>query len=309
MTKLVAHKLDFRRKLFLSVCGLVAVAVPIMFGLLKATQSQAESQTQNRDAIAPVFEVASIKPDKYSNRMFGFGWFSPSRFTATGATVQRFIREAYGVEGDQIAAAPHWLNSERYDVDAKIDGSLADELQKLTFDQRMLEDQRMLQALLADRCKLTLHRETKELPLYALVIAKNGPKLQEAKPGDTYPDGIKGIDGRGRPDRMRIGRGLITGQGVSIALLVRMLSRQQLGRPVLDKTGLTGKYDFTLQWTPDVRQAPTAGEQGTDNTPTPDSSGPSIFTSIQEQLGLRLESQKGPAEILFIDLVEKPSEN
>ncbi len=297
-----------------SLAELLAVATPAVFGLLHATQTRAATQAQNTAAIAPEFEVASIKPNKYSGRMLGFGWFSPRRFTATGATLQSLIREAFGVEDDQLSGVPHWLDTERYDVDAKIDSSLADELQKLTFDQRMVEDQRMLQALLVDRFKLTLHRETKELPLYALVIAKNGPKLQEAKTGDIYPDGIKGLDGRGGPNRLRIGRGLIIGQGVSIALLVRMLSRQQLGHSVLDKTGLKGKYDFKLQWTPDEGQTrmfkgAEASQQRTDNAPLPESSGPSIFTAIQEQLGLKLESQKGPVEILVIDHVEKPSEN
>ena len=108
-------------------------------------------------------------------------------------------------------------------------------------------------------------------------------------------------------------RGELNGQGLPVGSLVRLLT-QQLGRTVLDKTGLTGKYDFTLQWTPDESQAPmfkgTAGSQpGTSSTTPPESSGPSIFTAIQEQLGLKLESQKGPVEILVIDHVEKPSEN
>jgi uncharacterized protein (TIGR03435 family) len=170
----------------------------------------------------------------------------------------------------------------------------------------------MLQALLADRFKLSIHRETKELPVYALVAAKNGPKLQEAKADATYPNGIKGPDGVARGGMMRIGGGEVTGQGLPIANLTRMLS-QQLGRTVIDKTGLTGKYDFTLQWTPDESQGPMF--KGADGAPPggnpapPESSGPSLFTAIQEQLGLKLESQKGPVEIIVIDHVEKPSQN
>ena len=231
--------------------------------------------------------------------MLGFG-FLLERLTATGVTLHGLIREAYGVEDDQISGAPNWLNSERYDIEAKADKSVADELQKLSFDQRLVEYRRMLQALLADRFQLTLHRETKELPVYALIIAKKGPKLQETHPGDNDPTG------------MTFGRGLLKGEGVPIALLVRHLSQQRLGRPVLDKSGLTGKYDFTLQWTPEENRAPMFkgtrdGGQGPDSPP--DSSGPSIFTAIQEQLGLRLESQKGPVEVLVIDHVERPSEN
>ena len=225
--------------------------------------------------------------------MLGLGFWI-ERFTATGVTLQGLIREAYEVEDNQISGAPAWLDSERYDIEAKADKSVADELQKLSFDQRLVEYRRMLQALLGDRFQLTLHRETKELPVYALVIAKKGPKLQETHPGDNDPTG------------MTFGWGLLKGEGVPIALLVRHLSRQQLDRPVVDKTGLTGKYDFTLKWIPDDRRTPTVGQQGTDDTPPP---GPSIFTAIQEQLGLRLEPQKGPVEVLVIDHVERPSEN
>jgi len=299
MTEDVVSKLDFSRKLLLAVAGFAAVAVPVMSGLLLATHSRAESRVQNTSASALQYEVASIKPNKYSSHMLGLGFWI-ERFTATSVTLQGLIREAYEVEDNQISGAPPWLYSERYDIEAKADKSVADELLKLSFDQRVIEYRRMLQTLLADRLKLTLHSETKELPVYALVIAKNGPKLKDVKPGDADPSG------------MTFGRGLFKGQGVRIAFLVRMLSQQQLGRPVLDKTGLTGKYDFTLQWTPEENRAPMFkgtrdGGQGPDSPP--DSSGPSIFTAIQEQLGLKLEAQKGPAEVLVIDHVERPSEN
>ena len=293
------RKLHFSSKPLLITIGLVVVVFPVTFCLLNATQSRAESQTQSTRAIAHVYEVASIKPNKYSSHMLGIGFWL-GRFTATGVTLQELIREAYEVENNQISGAPPWLDSERYDIEAKADKAVADELDKLSFDQRVIEYRRMLQTLLADRLKLTLHRENKVLPVYALVIAKNGHKLKEVKPDDADPTG------------MTFGRSLLKGQGVSIAFLVRMLSQQQLGRPVLDKTGLTGKYDFTLQWTPDENRAPTfkgTGDGGQELDKPPDSSGPSIFTSIQEQLGLKLESQKGPVEVLVIDHVEKPSEN
>jgi uncharacterized protein (TIGR03435 family) len=311
MTGDVVGKRDFSRRLLLAVAGFAAVAVPVMAGLLHLAQSRAESRVQNTSASALQYEVASIKPNKYSSHMLGLGFWI-ERFTATGVTLQGLIREAYEVEDNQISGAPLWLDSERYDIEAKADKSAADELLKLSFDQRRLEYRRMLQELLADRFRLTLHRESKELPVYALVLAKKGPKLQEAKPGDTYPNGMKDLEGHGHGDIMRFGTGILTGQGVPIAFLVRMLSQQQLGRPVLDKTGLTGKYDFTLEWTPEENRAPMFkgtrdGGQGPDNPP--DSSGPSIFTAIQEQLGLKLEAQKGPAEVLVIDHVERPSEN
>jgi bla regulator protein BlaR1 len=312
MTVGVGCKLDFPRKLLLRAAGLMVVVIPIAFGLLHATQSQAKSQAQVTAATAPVYEVASIKPDKSGNDMIRM-MARPDGFTGTNITLQMLIRNAYGVEDNQISGAPSWLDSEKYDIEAKMESSVAEEMRKLNDDQRRTERQQMLQALLADRFKLTIHRETKELPVYALTVAKNGPKLQEAKQGDTYPNGIKGPDGVGRAGFMRMGRGELTAQGLPVSSVVRLLS-QQLGRTVIDKTGLTGNYDFTLKWAPDESQGamlrgPAGAQPGAESAPPTDSTGPSIFTAIQEQLGLKLESQKGPVEILVIDHAERPSEN
>jgi uncharacterized protein (TIGR03435 family) len=153
----------------------------------------------------------------------------------------------------------------------------------------------MLQDLLADRFHLKLTREAKEMPIFALVLAKSGAKLKESTVGE---------DGR----RMQTGRGRIEVQGIDMASLANMLS-QQLGRTVVDKTGLTGNYDFKLEWTPDLGQPQGPKEIGGAETAPPDSLGPTIFTALQEQLGLKLESTKGPVEILVIERVEKPSEN
>jgi len=310
MTQRVTRKLDFGKKLSLGVAGLAAIAVPIAFGMARATQDQ--SQAQSPVASAPAFETASIKPDKSGLNRFGV-MFKPNGLTAT-TTLQMLIRLAYGVEDNQIAGAPNWVNSDKYEIEAKMDSATADGLRTLNEDQGGIVRGRMMQALLEDRFKLTLHHETKELPLYSLVVAKNGPKLQEAKPGDTYPNGIKGPDGHAvvGGHLMRVGRGQLTGQSLPIKELARLLS-QQLGRTVVDNTGLAGNYDFTLQWTPEENQGPTfkgpEGSQGIGSASSPDPSGPSIYTAIQEQLGLKLESQKGPVEILVIDHVEKPSEN
>jgi len=162
--------------------------------------------------------------------------------------------------------------------------------------------------LLADRFQLTLHRETKEQSVYALLVAKNGPKLQESQTKDGQAK--EGTGPRG--PMMRMGRGELSGQGVALDMLTRTLS-SQLGRTVIDRTGLKGNFDFKLTWTPDPGQSagPPGGgpPPGADAPPPPDPNGPSIFTALQEQLGLRLESQKGPVEMLVIDRVEKPSEN
>jgi bla regulator protein blaR1 len=308
MTQGFGCQLTFGRKLLLAVIGLTVIVLPIGFGLLNAIPSRAQAQAQDANPAAHVYEVASIKPNKSGDNMTRM-MMKPDGLSATGATLDMLIQDAYGVRYFQIAGSPSWFKTERYDIEAKMDSSVAEELRKLSDDQREAETRRMLQALLADRFQLKLHIDTKELPVYALVVAKNGPKLQVARPGDTYPNGFKGPDGGGGAGMMFMegNGGPVRGQAIPIATLVHLLS-QQLGRTVLDKTGLTGKYDFTLKWAPDESQGP-PGLPGMDNAPPPDSPGPSIFTAIQEQLGLKLEAQKGPVEILVIDHAAKPSEN
>jgi uncharacterized protein (TIGR03435 family) len=287
---------------------------PVEVLVIDHAERPSEPQAQNPANIPPVFDVASAKPSKggvgvISERLLE----KPDGFTATNLTLQMLIRQAYGVEDDQISGAPNWLNLERYDINAKMDKSVLDALQELSEDQRLLQRKHMLQEFLADRFRLTLHRETQHLRVYELVIAQNGPKFQEAIPGDTYPNGFKAPDGRVGAGMMRFGVGELTGQGVPVSLLVRELSRElsrEFGGSIIeDKTGLKGNYDFKLQWTPGVSQAPTGGQQGADSTPVGDSSRPSLFAALQKQLGLSLESQNGPGETLIIDYVERPSEN
>jgi uncharacterized protein (TIGR03435 family) len=168
----------------LSAAGLVAVAMPIVLGSVNLIPSGAQSETENRGVSSLPYEVASVKPNK-SGGMSMMGWVSPNRYT-TGGTADSLVKEAYEVQNDQIVGAPKWLTSARYDIEATIDPSVGS---KLDFDHRMLQGRLILQSLLADRFKLTLHHETKELPVYALVIAKNGPKIHQARPGDTYQIG------------------------------------------------------------------------------------------------------------------------
>jgi bla regulator protein blaR1 len=242
----------------------------------------------------------------------------PGGFTVTGATTKDLIRFAYDrgfntLREFQILGGASWINSEKYYIDAKVD-SLAEEIPKLPRDQGLEQIKLRVRSLLADRFKLRLSHETKELPVYALVIAKNGPKLQEAKPDQTYTPVPRGPDGRENP-YMYWGKGQLIGEAIPIETLVLMLS-EELNCTVLDRTGLKGIYNITLQWTPDQSQAeflskhkwPEDGKLGTGSVPPAESSRPSLFTAIQEQLGLKLESQKGEAvEVLVIDHVERPS--
>jgi uncharacterized protein (TIGR03435 family) len=252
----------------------------------------------------PAFDVVSVKQDKSVSGMIRV-MTKPDGYSATNISLKMLLQAAYGIREDLISGAPSWADSARFDIDAKVGGPDVDTLKKLTPEQR----RSMLQPMLAERFKLVVHKETKQLPVYDLVVTKGGSKLKEATPGDTYANGIKGPDGVGRGGMMRVGRGQLAAQGVPISSMVNMLS-QQLHQTVIDKTGLTGKYDLELNWTPDPGSEPMfIGPDSSQHDPAPDSSGPSIFTAVQEQLGLKLQSAKGPVETLVIDHVEMPSEN
>jgi bla regulator protein blaR1 len=309
MTQPVVRTLDLRKKVLLALATVVAMATPILFGLAGGVRQSVIPQSADAAKETFSYEVASIKPEKTGSMMFKI-LNTPDGFSAS-TTVQMLIRVAYGIEDNQISGAPGWVGSEKYEVEAKMDEVTADKVKKLGEVEREPTRQHMLQTLLADRFKLTVHRETKELPIYSLVVAKGGSKLQEAKPGDTYPNGIKGLDGRPAPvgaHLMRMGRGELTAQSLGMKEIAHLLT-QQTGRTVVDNTGLKGNYDFTLHWTPDQSTPALNGPGGGPDSTTSSESGPSLFTAIQEQLGLKLESQKGPVEILVIDHVEKPSEN
>jgi len=238
---------------------------------------------------APAFEVASIKPGDPSARATRIQMAPGGRFTAANVTLKFLIQYAYGVRDFQITGAPGWAGSDKYEVSAK-----AEEGENATQDQL----KQMMQTLLAERFKLTFHRETKELPVYGLVVAKNGSKLQQSEAADRQ--------------QLRMGRGQISGKSMSMAMLANQLA-QQLGRSVIDQTGLKGQYDIKLEWTPDTSERKGMGDgdvrPNSEAAGAPDPGGPSIFTAVQEQLGLKLEGQKGPVDILVIDHVEKPSEN
>jgi bla regulator protein BlaR1 len=309
----VARKLDFSRKFLLYVAGLAVIVVPIVFGQVRAAQGQAGPQDKAAIGIvtSEAFDVASIKPNKPmgGHFMFGGGW-SADEFTSFSTTLHDLVKTAYGVQDNQISGGPNWIDSERYDVRAKMSSSVADHLQKLSPDQRDIVQEHMLQALLADRFHLVIRHETKELPVYALEIAKNGSKLKEANPANTYPNGFKAPDGSpAGSSEMEFGGGQLTGQGVPISVLVSDLSQQPelAGRTLEDRTGLTAMYDFTLRWT---QQTPISrGAPQSDNGLGPYASGASLFTALLEQLGLRVESTKGPVDTIAIDRVERVSEN
>jgi uncharacterized protein (TIGR03435 family) len=304
MKKGRVRKRNFTR-LVLLTAGSLAVAGSLL-GQTSGALSGAAQPDASSDVKVPVFDVVSVKPNTSESGMIRV-MGRPDGYFANNVSLKMLIQGAYGIREDLISGAPSWTDSARFDIDAKVAGSDVEALKKLTPEQRRL----MLQPLLADRFKLKVHTETKELPVYELVLAKGGSKLKEATPGDTYANGIKGPDGVGRGGMMRVGRGQLTAQAVPMSNLANMLSTQ-LHRTVLDKTGLTGKYDLELNWTPDpgaepMFKGPDSGQHSSDTAQ--DSSGPTIFTALQEQLGLKLQSARGPVETIVIDHVEMPSEN
>jgi uncharacterized protein (TIGR03435 family) len=302
--------LNPRRKSTLNAFRLAAV-VTIMSGvaIADATRAQSHPQTQNTSATTlPRFEyeVASIKPD-LSDHSSSSTNYPDDGFTSTNASLKGLVQDAFGVLDFQILGAPDWLSSERYVIDAKMDVATMDALKKLSREDKSIARRQMLQALLADRLKLSIHRETRELPVYFLVIAKNGSKLQQAKPGDTYGSEVPGRGrtmGQGMSTSSSRFFSIVTAHGIPISTLIPSLARP-LGRPVLDRTGLTGNFDFTLKFATE-RPGP---DDTLNGQPMPNSDLPFLFEAIQEQLGLKLESGKGPVEVIVIDHVERPSGN
>ena len=274
-----------------------------------AGASAAPAQAAGATPDLPSFEVAAIKPNKSGSMMMRVEMI-PDGISITGLSLHMLLREALGVSNDRLLGEPGWVSSARYDIEAKVDAADAPRLDKVTMQQRWA----MMLPLLEERFGLKFHHETKNEEVYALVLAKGGSKLKQAVPGDTYANGLKGPDGAGGgAGMMLMHRGELTAQAVPIANLVRQLSLQ-LGSTIVDKTGLTGNYDFTLQWAPDEGTGPTmmrpeGGPPSSADAPPPDATGPSLFTALQEQLGLKLEARKEPVDVIVIDHIEQPSPN
>jgi uncharacterized protein (TIGR03435 family) len=237
----------------------------------------------------PSFEVATIKPSK-ADQPGKFFRFRSRRFTTTNTTLDDLISYSYMLHDNQIIGTPGWAGTEKYDIDAEPDG------EGMPSDQQWKD---MMQKLLAERFALTFHRDKKELAVYVLSVARNGPKLSKSQ-GDA--NGHFGWSFRGR-----IG-GDLTFYNASMADFTNLMQRNVLDRPVVDQTGLTGRYDFNLDWTPDDSQFTGMGAKPSPATDSANTA-PNLYTAIQEQVGLKLDATKALAQVLVIDHVEKPSEN
>jgi len=315
----------YHKELLLAGAGTLAVAVTIIVGTMNApvTRAQTSGQTGAQTAPAnPKFEVASIKPNNsgdppYSNFPLGPGDVyvrNGGFFSATGFPLSLYIAFAYKTIGNQAQylqpQLPDWAKTERFDIQARTEGDPGKDGMRL-----------MMRSLLADRFKLATHYENREVPVFAFVLSKSGktgpqlrPHLDKSpcpteQPTLSTPAIVDGVPvfcngiyplPPSVPGRLRFG-----GRNVTIGFIADTFSAgTNLGRPMVDQTGLSGRFDFTLEWTPERRvQAPSGADVD------PDSSGPSFEEALREQLGIKLQSQKGSVSVLVVDHVERPSAN
>jgi uncharacterized protein (TIGR03435 family) len=273
---------------WLRIVDQMAIAVRFLLCVLLATSVSAQPLS---------FDVASVKPNRSESTMFRLG-YPPGRFTATNVTLLALIASAYGpLTANQIVGGPSWITTDRFDVEARTGGDPVRDADGVP--QRM----QMLQTLLTDRFALVVHRETRELPIYHLRLARDdkrlGPALRAvaadcetlraARPQTSRPPCA--IGGAG---------GSLIGGAATMSQLATTLSNR-VGRVVVDQTGLQGGFDFDLTWTPE--------QTGSTNTPaaTDNSNAPSVFTALREQLGLKLEVERGPVDVLVIDHAAQPA--
>jgi len=229
----------------------------------------------------PSFEVASIKPSTTSEpRYYKFN-VGDDRFRGTNISLKDWIKTAWAVTDFEMTGAPPWISSENFDIDAKAERPI----------RSVDEGYQMLKSLLEDRFSLKVHRETKEMPMFSLMVQKNGVKMKLSADQTGTTGGVREV---------RYGR--IAGEAVPVSMIARILSGLA-GRRVLNKTGLVGWYDVDLRYTPDL------GQPGATPEPTGLPDDQSLFGALQTQLGLKLESTRGPVEVLIVDHIERLSVN
>jgi uncharacterized protein (TIGR03435 family) len=288
-----------RAALLIFLAGLLLLVLPPLHGQTAAPAAAptAAASAQPPDYVPTLtFDVASIRETNgVVSGGLKVGVVSPphtSKFTATNFTINTLLQVAYGF-GTPISGGPEWIHQRYFNVEAKSDPSVDAQLATLTDDQAKLEKQHMLQALLIERCHLKFHLETKEFSVFALSVAKGGSKLQPIKADPDQPNAAsRGVDVQAHGS----GQGLeFVVHTASMRSMVGLLS-SQVEAPVLDRTGLLDYYNFTLQF-------------GRDWSSSNPDSWPDIYTAIQEQLGLKLESTRAPVEVLVIDHIDLPSEN
>ncbi len=300
--------------------GLVLAPRTIAQDVVELRTAPPESQPSQTGATGPLqFEVASVKRNRTGGGQVSIGLQPGGRFQATNVTVRELVRIAYQVQPFQIVGGPSWMESDRFDIAAKAEADFPPAPPVPGGPPGV--PQRMLQGLLAERFGLTTHVDTRDMSTYDLVLARRDGQVGESLKASTLDcAGILGARARGTPPPppgpgrggvqgcgMRIGPGVLNGNGVTMAFLANSLS-QMIQRVVTDRTGLTGNYEFEVTFTPEGPQAGSGGPpQGGAIAPPVDPNAPSIYTAVQEQLGLRLEASRGPVQVLVIDRIDPPT--
>lgn len=288
------------RVLLLSALGAVGMASSLLF----SQQPTDAVKPPQAAAAAPVLEydVVSVKEYKFEGGAFSSSTTTtPNGITAMNVPLYQLINMAYGVDFYRISGGPDWAKSSYFQVQTRMDDSAVEALKKLPPEEADAVRRHMLQAVLADRFKLTVRRETREFPGYSLVVAKGGPRLHEAPPEEPHTDTAATPTESGSRGNMWMnwddGAFVVTGQAISLDALAGQVGGMVNGK-VRNETGLKGVYDIKLRFAQDN------GPSGSS-----DVSAPTIFVALQEQLGLKLESRKEPDEALIVEHAEKPSEN
>ena len=291
-----------RGKFLLLAAGCLSFTATVALALGNVFLAMVPAQTANQTAKPITFEIVSIHQGKFGD--YGGNGFTADGINLRGVTPLALIMYAYHLSPTdipRILGLPNGGNTEFYNIDAKV----ADSDVAAWSDVKSLRSPiPALQALLEDRFKLKAHFETRDTASYALVAAKGGPKFKEATHGDTYPKGDKWPNGKpilGINTGFDIGsHDHLTGQAATMASLASYLG-SVLDRPVVDKTGLKGNYDFTMPFSREKSNDPLLDDSS--------ASVPSVFTALPEYLGLRLETTKAPIRFLVIDYIEKPTAN
>jgi len=303
MTQPTGVALGMLSKCALGAAAALSVAVPLGFGMLHAMQAPTQLVHPSAGP-ALSFEVVSIKPNHNDGRLRRIGW-SPTGFTATHASLKDLIGMAYGTKGDgQIVGGPSWLDSDYFDVEAKESESDIEAAKGLTMDQTRTQLSLMIQSMLVDRFALKTNIETRELPVYALLVGKGGVKMKQVQVDPFPPPGTQPPAGAHLPFLRTTDGRAWTATAFPIGDFTNWLSHfEELGnRVVVDETGLTGNYDFVLSGVSMDSQFETNHEASEEPTT-------SIFTALQDQLGLKLEPRKAPVEVVVIEHADQPSPN
>jgi len=269
------------RATLVSLAFVASIALIPGSGFTQTASSSGTDAVASKPAALPTaYDVVSVRPHKADNSGVASYWRTSKSGFSADVPVWSLITDAYNVMmEDQVSGLPDWARTENFDIEAKLDPENVEAVNTLSGEEGRNESALLMKALLEDRFKLKAHVEVKELPVYNLVIAKSGLKMKEAVPGE--------------PSRYSMGMGNIRGKAMAIPSLVASLSHPA-GRLIIDKTGLTGKYQMELTW---------AWEDD------PNATGPSLFTALEEQLGLKLAPAKAPLDVVVIDHIERPSEN